>query len=61
MAFTKSDKATSLTLESVQFLAGLIRNLANVSESIDDLNLRTDGVWSSVHTKKIIDKTHFVW
>lgn len=49
-------KGTSLSDEALQFLVGLIRNLAKVSDGIDDINLRTDGVYSSVHVKKLIDK-----
>ena len=45
---------TTTSLEATKYLCGLIRDLASVSEGIDDINLRTDGTFSSVKIDKLI-------
>ena len=45
---------TTMSKSAIQYLCGLIRDLASVSEGIDDLNLRSDGVMSSVKVDKLI-------
>ena len=45
---------TTVSKKGIEYLCGLINQLANVSEGIDDLNLRTDGTFSSVK----IDTVH---
>ena len=46
---------TTMSKDSIQYLCGLIRNLANVSEGIDDLNLRSDGTFSSVKINTLLN------
>ena len=43
-----SQQITTISLEGIQYLCGLIRDMANVSEGIDDLTLKTDSTFSSV-------------
>lgn len=47
---------TLMSKDSIQYLCGLIRNLANVSEGINNTNLADDKVFSNLYTKKLIDK-----
>ena len=47
---------TTTSLEAVKYLCGLIRDLASVSEGIDDINLRSDGTFSSVMIDTLIKK-----
>ena len=57
MSFTKNDKATSLTLEAVSYLVGLIRDINGLDTNlIDDINKKTNGTFSSVHIDNLIDK-----
>ena len=44
------------SLEATKYLCGLIRDLATVSEGIDDINLRSDGTFSSVMIDTLIKK-----
>ena len=46
----------SLSLDSIKYVLGLIRDLANVSEAINNTNLADDKVFSNLYTKKLIDK-----
>ena len=46
---------TTLSRECYTYLIGLIRNLANVSEGIDDLHLRSDGTFSSVKIDTLLN------
>ena len=46
---------TTLSREGYTYLIGLIRNLANVSEGIDDLHLRSDGTFSSVKIDTLLN------
>ena len=45
---------TTLSLEAVKFLTGLIRDMVSVGEAIDDLHIRSDGTWSSVKIDTLI-------
>ena len=47
---------TTTSLEATKYLCGLIRDLASVSEGIDDINLRSDGTFSSVMIDTLIKK-----
>ena len=47
---------TTTSLEAMKYLCGLIRDLASVSEGIDDINLRSDGTFSSVMIDTLIKK-----
>jgi hypothetical protein len=49
-----SQKFDILTKEEVQYLCGLIRKVVTVSEAIDDINLRSDGTFSSVKIDNLI-------
>lgn len=46
----------SLSLDSIKLLCGLIRDLASVSEGIDNLHLADDKTFSNIHIKNLIDK-----
>ena len=46
---------TTLSREGYTYLIGLIRNLANVSEGVDDLHLRSDGTFSSVKINTLLN------
>ena len=48
-------KYTVIEKSAIQYLCGLIRDLANVSEGIDDLNLRSDGTFSSVKIDTLLN------
>ena len=45
-----------LSHAAIVYLTGLIRDLASVSEGIDDINLRSDGTFSSVMIDTLIKK-----
>ena len=45
---------TTLSLEAVKLLTGLIRDTVSVGEAIDDLHIRSDGSWSSVKIDTLI-------
>ena len=48
---------TSLTKEALEYLVGLIRDISGLdSKLIDDINLKTNGTYSSVRIKSLIDK-----
>ena len=47
---------TTTSLEATKYLCGLIRDLASVSEGIDDINIRSDGTFSSVMIDTLIKK-----
>ena len=51
-----SQQLTTISLEAIQYMCGLIRDLASVSEAIDNTNLADDKVFSNLYTKKLIDK-----
>lgn len=51
-----SQQITTISLEAIQYMCGLIRDLASVSEAIDNTNLADDKVFSNLYTKKLIDK-----
>ena len=46
---------TTLSREGYTYLIGLIRNLANISEGVDDLHLRSDGTFSSVKINTLLN------
>ena len=48
-------KYTVIETPAIQYLCGLIRDLASVSEGIDDLNLRSDGTFSSVKIDTLLN------
>lgn len=54
MTFKKSDEVIVLNKSAVEYLCGLIRNTTKLSDSIDDLNLRTDGSFSSVKVNQLL-------
>lgn len=43
-----ANNLTTISKEGIEYLCGLIRELSNVSEGIDDINLRSNGTFSSV-------------
>ena len=45
----------TLSRPAIQYLCGLIRDMANVSEGIDDLNLKTNGTFSSVKIDTLLN------
>ena len=47
MAISKSDNAMVMTRESIEYLVGLIRDLANVSEGINDISITSSTTFSS--------------
>ena len=47
---------TTMSLSATKYLCSLIRDLASVSEGIDDINLRSDGTFSSVMIDTLIKK-----
>ena len=46
---------TTVSKKGIEYLCSLINQLANVSEGIDDLNLRTDGTFSSVKIDTLLN------
>ena len=46
---------TTLSREGYTYLIGLIKNLANVSEGIDDLHLLSNGTFSSVKIDTLLN------
>ena len=46
----------SLSLDSIKLLCGLIRDLASVSEGIDNLHLADDKTFSNIYIKNLVDK-----
>ena len=45
-----------LSEDSIKYLCGLIRDLASVSEGIDNINLADDKTFSNIYIKNLIDK-----
>ena len=45
-----------LSEDAIKYLCGLIRDLASVSEGIDNINLADDKTFSNIHIKNLIDK-----
>ena len=43
-----------LSQENIELICGLINKIANISESIDDINLKTDGTFSSVKIDNLL-------
>ena len=43
-----------LSQENIELICGLINKIANISESIDDINLKTDGTFSSVKIDSLL-------
>ena len=41
-------KYTTLSEEAISYICGLLRNMASVSDGVDDINIRSDGTFSSV-------------
>ena len=54
MALKEDDKACVLNEEALKYVLGLIKILSNVSDAIDDINLRTDGTFSSVKINQLL-------
>ena len=50
-----TNKYTTVSKKGIEYLCSLINQLANVSEGIDDLNLRTDGTFSSVKIDTLLN------
>lgn len=50
-----SQKITTIEKSAIEYLCGLIRELSNVSEGIDDINLRSDGTFSSVKIDTLLN------
>ena len=46
---------TTISKKGIEYLCALINQLANVSEGIDDLNLRSDGTFSSVKIDTLLN------
>ena len=51
-----SQQLYSLSLDSIKLLTGLIRDLASVSEGIDNLHLADDKTFSNIYIKNLVDK-----
>lgn len=51
-----ANKYTVMSEDSIKYVLGLIRDLASVSEAINNTNLADDKVFSNLYTKKLIDK-----
>ena len=47
---------TTMSLDATKLLCGLIRDLASVSEGIDNLHLADNLTFSNIHIKDLIDK-----
>lgn len=45
-----------LSEDAIKYLCGLIRDLASVSEGIDNINLADDKTFSNIYIKNLIDK-----
>lgn len=45
-----------LSEDAIKYLCSLIRDLASVSEGIDNINLADDKTFSNIHIKNLIDK-----
>ena len=47
-------KYTTLSEEAISYICGLLRDMASVSDAVDDIHLRTDGTFSSVKIDNLI-------
>lgn len=50
-----SKNITTIEKSAIEYLCGLIRDLSSVSEGIDDINLRSDGTFSSVKIDTLLN------
>lgn len=50
-----SKNITTIEKSAIEYLCGLIRELSNVSEGIDDINLKTNGTFSSVKIDTLLN------
>ena len=57
MSIGKSQEGVVLSKSALQYMAGLITKIANLdTDLIDDINLKTNGSFSSVHITELIDE-----
>ena len=57
MSIVKSQEGIALSKPALQYMAGLINKIANLDTNlIDDINLKTNGSFSSVHVTELIDE-----
>ena len=49
-----ANQYTTMSEQAIKYLCGLIREVVSVSDSIDDIHLRTDGTFSSVKIDNLI-------
>lgn len=47
---------TTISKDGIKYLCGLVRDLASVSEGIDNINLADDKTFSNIYIKNLIDK-----
>ena len=52
----KNNEYKILSEDAIKYLCGLIRDLASVSEGIDNINLADDKTFSNIYIKNLIDK-----
>ena len=52
----KNNEYKILSEDAIKYLCGLIRDLASVSEGIDNLNLADNKTFSNIYIKNLIDK-----
>ena len=52
----KNNEYKVLSEDAIKYLCGLIRDLASVSEGIDNINLADDKTFSNIYIKNLIDK-----
>lgn len=50
-----SKNITTIEKSAIEYLCGLIRDLSSVSEGIDDINLKTNGTFSSVKIDTLLN------
>ena len=50
-----ANNLTTIEKSAIEYLCGLIRELSSVSEGIDDINLRSDGTFSSVKIDTLLN------
>ena len=43
-----------LSEDAIRYICGLIRDMSSISDAIDDINIRSDGTFSSVKIDKMI-------
>ena len=51
-----AQKYTTISKDGISYLCSCIKQLASVSEAINNTNLADDKVFSNLYTKKLIDK-----